>query len=153
MTTKIYSVYKVPKDEGITFSLPSLTQQHFKNDVDINQIIARYNRTGLLPQVEGAMCGDFDLDLDYQTALNRVIAAQNAFEQLPAQLRKRFNNNPAELLSFVSDPNNRAEGEAIGLFKKSPPSVETPDGNPAPATGGGESPTPSSDKNPAQTST
>jgi len=62
--------------------------------------------------------GDFTGIGDYHTALNRVIAAQDEFEALPAQIRARFNNDPAELIAFLDDDNNRPEAESLGLVDK-----------------------------------
>ena len=62
--------------------------------------------------------GDFSGIGDYHTALNRVIAAQDEFEALPAQIRARFNNDPAELIEFLEDDKNRPEAETLGLVEK-----------------------------------
>ena len=38
--------FKPHKDKGITFVKPSLCQQHFKDECDINTIIAHFQETG-----------------------------------------------------------------------------------------------------------
>lgn len=39
---------------------------------------------------------------------------------LPAELRKRFRNDPGMLLAFLEDPQNRAEAESLGLVDRMP---------------------------------
>lgn len=42
--------------------------------------------------------GDFLGVSDYQTALNQVIEAEEAFDALPAKVRARFDNQPVDFL-------------------------------------------------------
>lgn len=95
----------------------SMTEQTHKKDCDINTIIKRYNRTGILAQrLSKGVYGDFTNVTDFQTSLNRVRDAQQDFLALPSDLRKRFRNDPGELIEFISDPNNRKEAIALGLI-------------------------------------
>ena len=106
-------------ESGLACEEPSLAQQHFKDECDINNILRQFNITGLLPESPlSPRYGDFSGIGDYHTALNRVIAAQDEFEALPAQIRARFNNDPAELIEFLEDDNNRPEAESLGLVDK-----------------------------------
>ena len=103
-------------ESGLACEEPSLAQQHFKDECDINNILRQFNITGLLPESPlSPRYGDFTGIGDYHTALNRVIAAQDEFEALPAQIRARFNNDPAELIEFLEDDKNRPEAESLGL--------------------------------------
>jgi phage internal scaffolding protein len=103
-------------ESGLACEEPSLTQQHFKDETDINNILRQFNITGLLPESPlSARYGDFTGIVDYQSALNAVIAAESEFEALPAELRARFQNDPANLLNFLEDENNRPEAEKLGL--------------------------------------
>lgn len=97
---------------------PSLTQQQFKDQCDINNIIKRYRLTGEITHVskKKGHYGDYSEVPDYQTAMEIVIKADTAFNELPASLRKRFGNSPAELLSFISDPANQEEAAKLGLL-------------------------------------
>lgn len=95
---------------------PSLAQQHARDECDINTIVRRFGLTGELPSnVRSPTYGDFADATDYHTALNAVIAADNAFMQLPADIRTRFNNDAGAFVDFVSDDSNRAEAEKLGL--------------------------------------
>lgn len=102
---------------------PSMTQQHFANEVDVNMIVERATRTGLLGDplamaARQASFGDFSDIGDYQSCVNKVTAANNAFNSLPADVRSRFNNNPAELIAFLSDDKNIIEASELGLVDK-----------------------------------
>ena len=104
-------------ESGLACEEPSLTQQHFKDETDINNILRQFNITGMLPEAPlSPRYGDFSGIVDYHTALNSVIAAQSEFDGLPAQIRARFNNDPAELIEFLDDEKNRDEAVKLGLL-------------------------------------
>ena len=106
-------------ESGLACEEPSLAQQHFKDECDINNILRQFNITGLLPESPlSPRYGDFSGISDYHTAMNRVIAAQEEFEALPAQIRARFDNDPANLIEFLENSDNRPEAEELGLVEK-----------------------------------
>ena len=114
-------------ESGLACEEPTLTQQHFKDETDINNILRQFNITGLLPESPlSPRYGDFTGISDYQSALNAVIAAESEFEALPAQLRARFNNNPEELINFLENESNKDEALALGLIEQPEASVQTP---------------------------
>ena len=118
-------------ESGLACEEPSLTQQHFKDETDINNILRQFNITGLLPESPlSPRYGDFTGIGDYHTALNAVIAAEDEFAALPAQIRARFENDPAQLIDFLADENNRSEAENLGLLDRkasvNEPSTVTP---------------------------
>ena len=114
-----YDTDAASNESGLACEEPSLAQQHFKEECDINTILERFNITGMLPQSPlSPRYGDFNGIGDYHTALNRVIAAQEEFEALPAQIRQRFDNDPSKLIEFLEDENNRPEAEELGLVEK-----------------------------------
>jgi len=96
---------------------PTLTQQQFKEQCDINNIIKIYTQTGELPLSKKV--GQF-LDVsnvqDYQTALNTVFEAQHAFDALPSKIRSRFENDPNQLIAFIEDDANHEEALQLGLL-------------------------------------
>jgi len=99
---------------------PTMTQQQFKEDSDINQIVKKFKDTGTITHVRNLQgtFGDFTNAMDYQTSLNKVIEAQESFNQLKASIRKRFKNDPARLVAFVNDPKNKREAAYLGLLNK-----------------------------------
>jgi len=106
---------------------PNPTQQQFKEDADINNIMGRFKTTGVLagprgvPNLNGrkAMFGDFTR-LEFQDMLNRVTDVQQQFQMIPARTRRRFNNDPANLLAFLEDPANHEKARQMGLLPKEP---------------------------------
>jgi phage internal scaffolding protein len=114
---------------------PSLAQQHARDESDINTIVKRFGLTGELPSnVRTPTYGDFSDAMDYHTSLIAVRAADAAFMQLPADIRTRFNNDAGAFVDFVSDDNNRAEAEKLGLVPSGSP--REPVSNLAPEQGG-----------------
>jgi len=114
-----YDIDAASNESGLACEEPSLAQQHFKEECDINNILQKFNITGLLPEAPlSPRYGDFTGIGDYHTALNRVIAAQDEFEALPAQIRARFQNDPAQLIEFLENESNRPEAEKLGLVEK-----------------------------------
>ena len=106
-------------ESGLHCEDASLAQQHFKEECDINTILQKFNITGLLPeQTISPRYGDFTGIGDYHTAMNRVIAVQEEFEALPAQIRARFENDPQQLIEFLDNSENRPEAEKLGLVEK-----------------------------------
>ena len=106
-------------ESGLHCEDASLAQQHFKEECDINTILQKFNISGILPESTlSPRYGDFTGIGDYHTALNRVIAAQDEFDGLPATIRARFNNDPAELIEFLENSENRPEAEELGLVEK-----------------------------------
>lgn len=110
---------------GITFTEPSRTKQSELADSDINNIMARYATTGVLPQMRDpsqAMYGDFSEVEDYQTSLAKVMAAEERFNSLPSELRRKFDYNPQNMIDFIQNPENREECIKLGFINK--PAVE-----------------------------
>jgi phage internal scaffolding protein len=114
-----YDLDAASNESGLGCEDPTLAQQHYKEECDINTILQKFNISGLLPETPlSPRYGDFTGISDYHTALNRVIAAQDEFDALPANIRARFENDPAQLIEFLENENNRPEAENLGLVEK-----------------------------------
>ena len=111
------------------FDHPSMTDQSFKKDCDINLVVKRFlksqgmNNSQFLNYM-ATLSPHFDSTQaivgyapDYQDHLQSQIDAKEMFLSLPSAMRKRFNNNPGQFLNFVFDPSNRAELATMGLLK------------------------------------
>lgn len=118
---RVYSAFDPAPDAGIDCSVePSMTQQNFKAECDINNILARYQETGFIDDSLRSEIGQFaDIAsaVDYHTAQNLISVANEVFLELPLKVRRRFNNNPADFLAFIDDPSNYDEAKALGLLK------------------------------------
>lgn len=99
------------------FSGPSHVQQSMKDECDINKILAQYERTGVITHTAkgNPTYGDFLASADYQEGLNAILKANDMFMDLPAKVRKSFDNDPAKFLAFAQDEKNLPELQKLGL--------------------------------------
>lgn len=134
MDSKIYTEFTNPRSKGTVFTEPTKTQQHFKDSCDINKIMAKFKKTGLLPQVQRMpQYGDFSDVPTYEEALMRIQEIDGVFGSLPARVREKFKNNPGELLNWLNDESNRQEAIELGLIEKPEPIAQAPGAVPPPA--------------------
>jgi len=96
---------------------PSRTQQQFKDQCDINQIMKKYHSTGQITHLRTTPGRYLDTTNvpSYQEALNTIINANDSFNALPSEVRKRLGNDPKNMIDFLSDPNNDDEARKLGL--------------------------------------
>lgn len=108
--------------------LPSKTQQHLKQDCDVNCILEKYRKTGMISHLRGGtpQYGDFSQIQDFRTNLELVQNAQMAFDALPSNVRKRFQNDPSQMMDFLSDDSNYDEALKLGLVTKKPETPKAP---------------------------
>lgn len=115
---------------------PTLAQQQFKDQCDVNQIMKKYLKTGTITHINNTRQGVYadlsQVPLDYQEALNTVIRAKDAFQEVPSHIRLRFQNDPGQMLRFLADPANQEEAIKLGLMVRKPKTQETPIETPAP---------------------
>jgi len=125
-----YDLNAASNESGLHCEDATLTQQHFKDECDINNILRQFNITGILPETTlSPRYGDFTGISDYHSALNQVMAAEDEFMRLPADLRARFENDPAQLIQFLENPENLNEAVKLGLVNEPqelPQVVEAP---------------------------
>lgn len=124
---KFATRYNPPVSSGLNCPEgSSLTRQEFAAEADINNLVRRYQETGsfydpLVSASRQPQFGDFTSVGDYMDACNKLISAQQSFDSLPAAVRDRFSNDPAQLIAFLGDSNNRDEAVRLGLLP--PPSA------------------------------
>ena len=132
-----HGIYDYERVSGLSFNendpkSQSRTQQHFKDDADIHTIIDRYTRTGLYydplnPPTIQPQFGDYT-NVDYVNLQNTIAKVNNDFSLLPSEIRRKFNDNPAILLDFLANPENKDEAIKIGLLPHEV--VDTPETTP-----------------------
>lgn len=103
------------------FCEEGLTKQAHKAECDINNIMNRYHKSGILPNTRKGIYGDFSSVEDYQRACDTVIQANEQFNGLNAKIRQRFSNNPAAFLDFCNNPDNIEEMITLGLAERKKP--------------------------------
>lgn len=113
---------KPTRQFAIHFPEKSLTKQAFKDECNINKIMSRYEKTGLITHIaKGApQYGDFSNITTYHEAVNQIMLAQDMFESLPAKLRQQFNNDPELFVDFCSNPENLEQLQEMGLAEPPP---------------------------------
>lgn len=121
-------------------NLPSLTRQEFAEDCDINILMSRYEKTGVINHFNNSTPQYLDItDLpDLQGSLTILADAKTAFMRLPAVTRREFDNDPVKFVEFAGDAKNldklREWGLAAPLPVDPPPQkvevVNPPDLNP-----------------------
>lgn len=95
-----------------------LTKQEFVEESDINVIMARCLRNGgQLPYASSVapVFADVSQIEDYETTVRRIREAEEAFMELPANVRSFFSNDPKNAVAFVKDPANLEKAIELGL--------------------------------------
>lgn len=112
---------------------PSLTVQAAKDECDINKIIARYVKTGLLSHMSKGVPRFVDVSEvgDYRSAIEHLRSSEEWFGRLPAEVRREFENDVAVFLDAMDTEEGRArlasleKGEVdVVDVQEPPPKVE-----------------------------
>jgi phage internal scaffolding protein len=98
---------RIPSKTNIEEFDPSLTVQEQKDSTDVNNILKRFQATGLIEHVNSneAQYGEFG-QYDYHENATMVARINSSFEELPSSVRAQFNNNPQEWVEHISIPEN-----------------------------------------------
>lgn len=108
--------------------MPSMALQQYKDQCDINNILKQFKKTGIVSHISAHQAQgsyeDLPDPLEYQDALNAVMAAQESFATLPSKVRTRFENDPTKFLDFMQDPKNAEEMYDLGLATRPHPPAE-----------------------------
>jgi len=116
----------------------SMTKQAPGDDANINTIMGKFRKTGVIPNLnlKQPVYADFSEATDYLTAHNSLMAANERFFELPSRLRKACDNDPAKLIAYVNNPDNHDDLVEFGVIQPEPASVapasEAPEVNPSP---------------------
>lgn len=98
---------------------PSMTKQSFKDECDINNIVRRFEATGILDHINQAhaqgLYQDLPSGLDLQTSLNIIQQAEAAFMALPAAARAEFDNDPVLFVEAFNNPTEAQQERFIAL--------------------------------------
>ena len=101
-----------------------LTEQSHRDETNINNIVKRHGmdliaKTAALSTPEYIM--DDDPTNDFMEAMLIVTKAQQTFEQLPSELRAKFENQPAKFMDFIHNPENIDQMVEMGLVNAPQP--------------------------------
>jgi hypothetical protein len=95
-----YDRDEVSKNTALVCDDETLAQQNFRDETDLNIMIRKY---GVLP-VNEVNWKEFDATVipqDYQELQNMLREADQAFMDLPADVRKSADNDPQKFLAMV----------------------------------------------------
>lgn len=110
----------------------SRTSQEFAEEADINNIMARYIKTGTIPVFVDRMSIEGDQhSMSFHEMMNVVATANSSFMQLPSAIREFFDNDASKFVDFASDKANAAQLREWGML--SPEAVERLDSEAAAA--------------------
>ncbi len=121
------------RPHAISFSGKGRTKQSHRDECDINQIMKRFEKSGMIEHTNNYQgnYGDFTrIPESYQAALELVREADEMFLTLPAKVRLSFNNDPGHFLGFVQNPENIDEMRELGLLPPERPPETPPVPNP-----------------------
>lgn len=97
------------------------TKSEFAKDCDINLIMARYKKTGILPESArnaAARYGDFSQVPTFAEMQEKISLAHELFMALPASVRKQFSNDPAEFLAAADTEEGQELMVKLGLGER-----------------------------------
>lgn len=115
--------FKNPYDRqvsaGIINDEPSMTQQHFEHECNINNIMCRYMKTGILPDPLSSSSPTYADVSDFpsfEEAQNKLCRVKECFEGLPSEQRRQFGDNVNNFVQFMSDTNNLEKAHQMGII-------------------------------------
>lgn len=96
--------YTADKKSKISFKDDAgYTIQEQAAATEISNILARYQKTGIIDNVNEneALYGEFEY-FDFQKNQNMIVKLTEAFEELPAQTRKEFDNSVEQFAEYIA---------------------------------------------------
>nr|UXQ88014.1 MAG: internal scaffolding protein [Microvirus sp.] len=121
------------RKHSIRFNEPSMTKQSFTAECDINNIMKKAQKTGVISHLNKYEAHYLDTDsITFHESMNIVANANSMFAELPSKTRTFFENDPAKFMDFVHNPDNQDKLYSMGLADTPLDKPETL--NPAPLT-------------------
>lgn len=94
-----------------------MTRQEFRDECDINVLMATYEKNGMMPPLNRGTPQYLDVSNvpDLAAAIAVIDQAEAAFMSLPAKVRKEFDNDAIRFVEFAQDPENIDQLREWGL--------------------------------------
>lgn len=112
---KFYTSFVRPPRVSSDVGGESLTQQQFAQECDINYIVRRAQRTGVVPIVPKELVFGVDDGMSFQDRMNNLSAVKEYFMSLPSEMRMKWSNDVAAFCAWMSDEANMGEAVKLGL--------------------------------------
>lgn len=111
------SVYVEHEPVAVPAMDDGVTRQEFRDECDINVLLARYEKTGVLNHFSSRVPQYLDVSEvpDLATSLEYMEQARAAFMTLPAVVRREFDNDPVRFVDFAADAANLSQMRQWGL--------------------------------------
>lgn len=125
---------------SVEFPEMGRTRQEFKKDCDINRILGQFRKTGTIAHLAKyqGQYGEFT-EMDFTEAMLFIKDTEEMFYSIPANIRAKFDNDPAKFVDFATDENNIAQMREWGLAPAQRVSERvTPDSRPPETAGEAE---------------
>lgn len=120
---KFRTAYAKPVRQTQIVEGPTMTEQNHEKTCNINTIMAKYQKTGVVDHINKHQGRYADVSgADFRTALELCTEQQTIFEELPATARDYFGHDVAEYVDFVSDG-----GDLNEILAPTPVAPETPE--------------------------
>ena len=102
---------------------PCNVEQHHSDDTLVQNILKRYDKTGVFYHVNQMQASYQDNTLfnEYADMYNKIQKADASFASLPAEIRAKFNNDTGLFLEFVNNDENIEAMQEMGLVPKPEP--------------------------------
>lgn len=123
-------------DPVVDFVLPSVTEQSHAKECDINCIMARYRKTGVLApdhQLRSGYYADLCEIGSYEEMQQAIVDAESHFMKLSPDQRDAFGNNVYRFLDEIHDSSKIDKFIKLGLVAAKPSTIGT-QANPADVT-------------------
>lgn len=106
------------------------TKQSHKKECDINVIMAKYQKQGVITHINdnAATYGDYD-STEYHEALSIIAEGDSMFAELPSKARQAFDNDPAKFMDAVNSPEGVERLKELGLAYGDPYKAQPVEGN------------------------
>lgn len=95
---------------------PHQAQQSFTDENNIVNLVDKLVNYGVGREMPVPISGNFTNATDFHTAMNHVVQAEREFNELPAHIRARFQNDAGLFLDFFNDPKNSEEAAKLGFL-------------------------------------
>lgn len=122
-----------PVDLDCQAANDGMTRQEFKDECDINVLMAGYFKTGLSFNDKPMEFLDVSDVPDLMSSISYMERAESAFMTLTAQVRREFDNDAVKFVEYASNPANVERMREWGLAAPKapePPPVAVPETTP-----------------------
>ena len=135
MSTDPQTRYNQRPAKGLCSELPSMVRADPSVVTNINDIVSRYQKTGILTSLARSVpeYGDFSAAEDLHTAMNLVLDAEETFGLLPSAVRAAAGNDPITFLNMLATKDGTQTLLEAGLDGPPPRSDGSPQVEPFPS--------------------